>query len=142
MSNMPNFDYVGKNGKTIHIPIDSFNKPTNDDEYHKLESLLDTLIDEVRDDEHHPLAIAMRIIGDNLESYDNEAHLPIGHGLSAIDIVKYTMETQRLTQKDLSPIFGSQGNVSSFLNGKRDLSLTVIRRLKEKLKIDPSLLII
>ncbi|MBK2025367.1 type II toxin-antitoxin system HigA family antitoxin [Francisella philomiragia] len=138
----PAFNYTNKDGKKIHITMDYFKKPSNDQEYEKLEILLDSLIDEVRDDEKHPLATAMQIIGDNLEAYDNEMNLPIGHGLSAIEIVKQAMEINHLTQDDLSPIFGSQGNVSSFLNGKRDLSLKVIRKLKEKFNIDPSLLII
>lgn len=44
MKNVLNFNYVGKGGKKIHIPIESFKKPTNDDEYNKLEALLDELI--------------------------------------------------------------------------------------------------
>jgi HTH-type transcriptional regulator / antitoxin HigA len=32
-----------------------------------LEEILDRLTDEVRDDETHPLALGMQIIGDNLE---------------------------------------------------------------------------
>ena len=138
----PAFNYTNKNGKNIHITMDFFKKPANEQEYKKQELLLDTLIDEVRADENHPLATAMQIIGDNLEVYDNEVNLPIGHGLSAIEIIKQAVEVNHLTQDDLSPIFGSQGNVSSFLNGKRDLSLKVIRKLKEKFNINPSLLII
>ena len=142
MIKIPTFNYTGKNGKKIHIPIDYFKKPANDQDYTKQEQLLDTLIDEVRDNEDHPLATAMQIIGDNLESYDNDVNLPIGYGLSPIEIVEQAMKVNHLTQDDLSPIFGSQGNVSSFLNGKRDLSLKVIKKLKEKFNIDPSLLII
>ena len=49
-------------------------KPSNAKEYASLEKLLDKLIDEVRDDDKHPLAVIMQIIGQNLEQYDNEHH--------------------------------------------------------------------
>lgn len=52
-----------------------FKKPTNSKEYAKLEKLLDELIDEVRGNDKHPLAMTMQIIGENLEQYDNE-HFP------------------------------------------------------------------
>ena len=141
MIGVPAYDYTSKLGNIIHIPMDYFKKPSNDSEYIAQESLLDSLIDEVRGNESHPLAIAMRIIGDNLEIYDDENQQPIGFGLSEIEIVKYIMKTNNLTQKDLSEIFGSQGNVSSFLNGKREITLTIIRKLKDKFGIDPALLI-
>jgi len=141
MIGVPAYDYISKLGNIIHIPMDYFKKPSNDREYIAQESLLDSLIDEVRGNESHPLAIAMQIIGDNLEIYDDENQQPIGFGLSEIEIVKYIMKTNNLTQKDLSEIFGSQGNVSSFLNGKREITLTIIRKLKDKFGIDPALLI-
>ena len=37
-------------------------------------------------------------------------------------MVKYLMQEHQLYQKDLAPIFGSQANVSKFLNGQRELS--------------------
>ena len=142
MMRVPAYDYTNKLGNIIHIPMNYLKKPSNDKEYEEQELLLDALIDEVRDNENHPLAIAMQIIGDNLETYDNENNLPIGHGLSEIEIVKYIMKTNNLTQKDLSDIFGSQGNVSSFLNGRREITLSIIRKLKDRFGIDPSLLIV
>lgn len=52
-----------------------FEKPKTDSEYSQLEKVLDFLIDLVRDDESHPLALLMQIIGENLEDYDDE-HFP------------------------------------------------------------------
>ena len=69
-------DYIDNKTKhKFHLPLTVFKKPTNDNEYKYLEDILDKLIDEVRDDENHPLALAMQIIGENLEQYDNE-HFP------------------------------------------------------------------
>ena len=57
------------------------------------------------------------------------------------DIVKFLMEQHHLRQVDLIEEFGTQGLVSEFLNGKRELSKRQIRNLSERFKIDPSLLI-
>ena len=46
--------------------------PHTETEYQKLVSLLDNLIDEVGEDESHPLASMMEIIGLLIESYEAE----------------------------------------------------------------------
>lgn len=115
----------------FHLPITAFKKPSNEKEYKKLEKILDRLIDEVKGDERHPLSTAMHIIGDNLELYDDENHPPIGSNISDIDIVLYFMDKNGLYQKDLAPIFGSQANVSKFLNGERKLNKTQIEGIKK-----------
>src|SRR5690242_1810298 len=74
--------YINYTGKTtsrkFHLPLSVLKKPTNQDEYDHLESLLDQILDEVRDNENHPLAIVAQIIGDNLEDFDDSSHPPIG----------------------------------------------------------------
>jgi len=129
-------DYVDQKTKhKIHLPISAFKKPSNAKEYAKLEKTLDELIDEVRDNEKHPLTIAMQIIGENLEQYDNEHHPAIGHQINDIEMIKHLMESNNLHQKDLADIFGGQANVSKFLNGERSLSKNQIAGLKKKFGI-------
>ena len=124
-------DYVDRKMQLkLRLPIKVFKKPENDREYYQLEKVLDALIDEVRGDEHSPLALVMQIIGDNLEQYDNY-YPAIGSNITDIDMVKYLMGSHQLTQKDLADIFGGQGNVSKFLNGERSLSKSQIAGLKE-----------
>lgn len=129
-------DYIDKKTKhKFHIPISVFKKPTNDKEYSALESVLDKLIDEIRNNEKHPLAIVMQIIGENLEQYDTEHHPPIGADISDIDLVKHLMKSHKLYQTDLADIFGGQANVSKFLNGERPLSKNQIAGLKNRFGI-------
>jgi HTH-type transcriptional regulator/antitoxin HigA len=129
-------DYVDqRTDHRFHLPISIFKKPSNLKEYTKLEKLLDQMIDVVRDDTKHPLVIAMQIIGENLEQYDDENHPPIGDNISDIDMVKYLMKENNLNQVDLADIFGSQANVSKYLNGERSLSKNQISGLKEKFGI-------
>jgi HTH-type transcriptional regulator/antitoxin HigA len=126
-------DYVDrKTDHKFHLPVSVFKKPDSAKEYARLEKILDKLIDEVRDNEKHPLALVMRIIGENLEQYDNENYPPIDSGISEIDMVKYLMESHDLHQVDLADIFGGQANVSKFLNKERPLSKNQIAGLKKR----------
>jgi len=49
--------------------------PHTEEEYDRLVSLLDNLIDEVGEDESHPLASLMEVLGVLIEKYEDE-HVP------------------------------------------------------------------
>ncbi len=49
--------------------------PHSEEEYRQLVSLLDSLIDEVGENESHPLASLMEIVGVLIEKYEDE-HIP------------------------------------------------------------------
>jgi len=49
--------------------------PHNEREYQRLVALLDALIDEVGEDEAHPLASLMELVGVLVEKYEDE-HVP------------------------------------------------------------------
>ncbi|SRR5579883_172919 len=136
MSARLKIDYVDQKTKhKFHLSLDVFKKPSNTKEYSRLEKILDELIDEIRGDERHPLALAMQIIGENLEQYDNEHFPPIGENISDIEMVKFLMKSHQLHQIDLADIFGGQANVSKFLNGERALSKNQIAGLKKRFGI-------
>ena len=124
-----------KSTREFHLPISVFKRPCNSKEYARLEKILDDLIDEVRGNEKHPLAVVMQIIGENLEQYDNEHFPAIGSDVNDIEFVTFLMNSHNLRQADLAEIFGGQANVSKFLNGERSLSKSQILGLKNKFKI-------
>ena len=49
--------------------------PHTEEEYEHLVNILDTLIDQIGEDETHPLASLMEVIGVLIENYENE-HIP------------------------------------------------------------------
>ena len=49
--------------------------PHTEKEYEHLVDILDSLIDQVGEDENHPLASLMEVIGVLIENYENE-HIP------------------------------------------------------------------
>jgi HTH-type transcriptional regulator / antitoxin HigA len=58
-----------------------------------------------------------------------------------IEAIKFRMEQQGLRNKDLIPYIGSASKVTEVLNGKRPLSINMIRRLNEGLGISAQVLI-
>jgi HTH-type transcriptional regulator/antitoxin HigA len=80
--------------------------PHNEKEYKRLVSLLDDVIDEVGNDESHPLASFMETLGSLIEMYENQ-NIPETEG-NPIDSLKALMEEHDIKQSDL-PEIGSQG---------------------------------
>lgn len=56
-------------------------------------------------------------------------------------ILIYLMDQHGLSRADMVPVLGSSSRVSEVLNGKRELSLTMVRRLRERFNISADLLI-
>lgn len=55
--------------------------------------------------------------------------------LDALEVIKYKMEEMGLKAKDLEPIIGSKGHVSSILSGKREITLKMAQKLKNYFSI-------
>lgn len=74
-----------------------------------------------------------------IQKYE-EQHYPIALP-DPIEAIKFRMEQQGLTRKDMIPYFGSQSRVSEVLGRKRPLSLSMIRALHEGLGIPAEVLL-
>ena len=64
-----------------------------------------------------------------VEMYE-ERHYPISPP-DPLVAIKFRMEQLRLTQKDMVPYIGTKSKVSEVLNGKRPLTLAMMRSLKK-----------
>jgi len=112
-------------------------EPQNTDDYEKLSSLLDKLLDVVGEDESHELMGLIDVISHMISIYDDEHYQFLEEG-TGIDALKFLMEQHDLNQNDLKNEIGSQGVVSEILNGKRQLNVTQIRKLSERFKVSPA----
>jgi HTH-type transcriptional regulator / antitoxin HigA len=72
-----------------------------------------------------------------IETYEDEPMDPP----DPIEAIKFRMEQQGLTRKDLEPLIGTRTRVAEVLNRKRGLSIDMIRRLHETLGISAEILI-
>jgi HTH-type transcriptional regulator / antitoxin HigA len=52
-----------------------------------------------------------------------------------VSVVRFLIERQNLTQRDLIPQFGSESAVSMFLAGHRNLTIEQVRRLSLRFKL-------
>jgi HTH-type transcriptional regulator/antitoxin HigA len=111
-----------------------FSVPHTERDYENLVSLLDGLIDEVGENESHPLSSLMESIGNLIETYENNNISPnLGNPTESLH---YLMKEHGLKQSDL-PEIGSQGVVSEIMKGKRSLNIRQIKELSMKFGISP-----
>lgn len=79
------------------------------------------------------------ILATLVDAYENE-HYPMDPP-DPIDAIKFRMEQQGLSRKDLEGLLGSRTRVAEVLNRRRGLSINMIRRLHEKLGISVETLV-
>ena len=104
-------------------------------DYNKAIGMLNRLLDEVGDNEAHPLFNFIEVLGTLIESYE-EDHVKIPD-VPAREVLKFLMQEHNLTQHDLSEI-GSQGVVSEILCGKRELNTRQIKALSKRFGVSPA----
>lgn len=86
-----------------------------------------------------PKGDRLDILGTLIEAYEAK-HYPMDPP-DPIEAIKFRMEQQGLTRKDLERVLGSRTRVSEVLNRKRGLSIDMIRKLHDKLQIPAEVLI-
>ena len=111
-----------------------FSVPHSESDYHSLVKTLDSLIDEVGNDQNHKLAPVMETIGNLIEHYEAQEYKV--KEASPVETLKYLMEEHGLKQSDLKEI-GSQGVVSEILSGKRALNLEQIKKISNRFHVSP-----
>ena len=112
--------------------------PHSEKDYRKLVSLLDKIIDEVGNDESHPLASLMETLGSLIETYGAQ-RVPEIEG-NPIDSLKTLLEEHDINQSDL-PEIGTQGVVSEVLSGKRKLNIRQVKALSKRFNVSPAVFI-
>lgn len=68
-----------------------------------------------------------------VERYEQESY-PI-LAADPVSVVRFLIERQNLTQRDLIPQFGSESAVSMFMTGQRNLTLEQVRKLSARFKL-------
>ncbi|MDH5670004.1 MAG: transcriptional regulator [Nitrospira sp.] len=104
-------------------------------DYNRAVTVLDEILDEIGQQETHPLADLAETLGLFIEAYE-DAHVPFSDS-SASEIIRSLMEEHALKQSDL-PEIGSQGIMSEILSGKRDLNIPQITQLAARFDVSPS----
>src|SRR5690554_2364003 len=98
---------------------------TEEDYNRASERLMEIFHAEPNTPEYDELSLLILLVQD----YDNRHYsLP---QVDVLDIIKEKMQERGLKNKDLEPIIGSKGYVSSILSGKRDITLKIAKKLRD-----------
>lgn len=106
------------------------------EDYRKAMAQLDSLMDAAPGS---PEEEELDLVSFLIEKYE-EVQFPIELP-DPVEAIKFRMEQQGLTRKDLVKFIGSQSKVSEILNHKRPLSLAMIRALHKELGIPADVLL-
>ena len=106
--------------------------PYNESEYQDRLALLEQLLDEIGDNENHPLSSLLDTLSLVISNYEQQ-HYSVPTA-SAQEVLAYLMAEHHLKQNDL-PEIGSQGVVSEILRGKRELNKRQIQALSQRFHV-------
>jgi len=81
----------------------------------------------------------LEVLATLIDAYEAE-HYPMDPP-DPVAAIKFRMEQQGLSRKDLEPLIGTRTRVAEVLNRKRNLSISMIRRLHDRLGISVEVLI-
>ncbi|PZP46560.1 MAG: hypothetical protein DI598_11990 [Pseudopedobacter saltans] len=98
----------------------------NEEDYTKASN---RLMDIFHAEPNTPLGDEMELLTVLVKDYD-DSHYEIPQ-LDPLEVIKLKMEERGLKNKDLEPIIGSKGHVSSILSGRRELTLNMAKKLKD-----------
>jgi HTH-type transcriptional regulator/antitoxin HigA len=105
-------------------------------EYERAVALMNRLLDVVGEDESHPLAGLLDLVGELVAAYEaREQSLP---DAAPGEVLRLLMEQNGLTQTDLRQELGGQPVVSAVLNGKRTINARQAKALAARFKVSPA----
>jgi HTH-type transcriptional regulator/antitoxin HigA len=115
--------------ETTLIVIDS------DDELARARALVDRLMGSDNPADLARLAAQARLIA----AYEQQKWPP--RSPSVAEVLRYVMDQHGLKRADLVPLLGSAERVDEILRGRRQLTLTMVQRLRARFQIPADLLL-
>jgi HTH-type transcriptional regulator / antitoxin HigA len=101
-------------------------------DYKRASAVLDQLLDEVGEDEKHPLAEVLDYLANQVEAYEAE-HVNIPDAPPR-EVLRFLMEQHGLTQSDLAKC-APQSRISEILNGRREISKELAKALAKRFEV-------
>jgi HTH-type transcriptional regulator / antitoxin HigA len=101
-------------------------------DYARANALIERIIEEIGDEENHPLAEVLDLIDDQVSAY--EARAVVIPDASPQDVLRFLMESHGLRQEDLADC-APQSRISDILNGRRTISKGIAKALAQRFRI-------
>ena len=103
-----------------------------DADYAQARATIDVLLDEVGDDESHPLAEVLDYLADQVKAYEDE-NFKIPEA-TPNEVLRFLMEQHGLKQEDLGDC-APQSRISDILSSKRSISKEIAKRLAHRFHV-------
>lgn len=103
-------------------------------DYARMQKFMEDLLAEVGEDESHPLADLLDVVGLLIAEYDEEraSDIPLSNPK---EVLRFLMDQHGLKQSDLRKEIGSQGVVSEILAGTRNINVRQAKALAKRFGI-------
>jgi HTH-type transcriptional regulator / antitoxin HigA len=101
-------------------------------DYAQVSATIDALLDEIGDDESHPLADVLDYLADQVKAYEDE-NFPIPEA-EPKEVLRFLMEQHNLKQEDLADC-APQSRISDILSGNRSISKEIAKRLAQRFHV-------
>ena len=101
-------------------------------DYAQVRATIAALLDEVGDNEDHPLAEVLNYLADQVKAYE-DAHFQIP-AAEPNEVLRFLMEQHGLKQEDLGDC-APQSRISDILGGKRSISKEIAKRLAHRFHV-------
>ena len=103
-----------------------------EEDYVQATTTINLLLDEIGDDEGHPLADVLDFLADQVKAYEDErCSIPKANPR---DVLRFLMDQHSLQQEDLSDC-APQSRISEILAGKRSISKENAKRFAQRFNV-------
>lgn len=102
------------------------------EDYAQASATIAALLDEVGDNENHPLAEVLDYLADQVKAYEDE-NFQIPQAQPS-EVLRFLMEQHGLKQDDLGDC-APQNRISDMLSGKRAISKEIAKRLAQRFHV-------
>ncbi|MCH8291828.1 transcriptional regulator [Candidatus Poribacteria bacterium] len=110
----------------------------NENEYDQAIERLNTLIDEIGNNEQHPLYELLDTLGAVIHIYE-EKHYPMPE-CSGVEMFQFLMEEHQLEPSDLREI-GTPDIIWEILSGERELTVKHLQALAARFHVSPAVFV-
>lgn len=102
-----------------------------EDDYAQARATIDSLIEDIGDDESHPLAEVLDYLGEQVRVYEN-THYPID-APEPREILRFLMDQHGLAPADISDV-APESEIAEILDGKRGIGMALAQRLARRFR--------
>ncbi|MCL2297312.1 MAG: helix-turn-helix domain-containing protein [Proteobacteria bacterium] len=107
-----------------------------EEDYARAQATIEVLLDEIGDNENHPLTDVLGYLADQVVVYEEE-RCPIPEA-EPREVLRFLMDQHGLKQDDLADC-APQSRISDILNGRRDISKETAKKLARRFNVSVAL---